>query len=363
MKKLGIGFTAVMMLTAVLAGCGSAEEKAAKKNITLPKEPVAHSKPMVTEVAEKLHAEEWYWQFCRSVLNGETNFVVNGKIANNEIEEALNLIENDLPEVCWIGSTFSAVTDSDGSKVSLEMTNNVDADNIPDMLDELEAAANKCIEGIPSNSDTYETVLYVHDYIVNNTDYDYLTATTKKLGFAHTAYGCLVEGEAVCEGYAEAFTYIMNTIGIESGICTGSDHAWNYVNVDGDYYWLDATWDDNGKEPLHEYFLFTDDQLLRSRTFYYIQPYMPECTSTKENYYVKNGFFFEKYDEDEIIDFIEDNIGSGKCEMMFGSFKEYEAAFKALFAEDKIRKADGVDKYTYSGNDNMFTIRIESKSK
>ncbi len=365
MKKTRItsAAAAVMMLTAVLAGCGSAEEKAAKKNIELPEKPVSHGKPTVVEAAEKLRGEEWYRQFCDAVMDGKSEFVVSGKIANNEVEEALALIKSDMPEYFWLGTMYSAVTDSDGSRVSLETLQDIDEEDIPGLLEELEEAANKCIEGIPDSGDTYETVLYVHDYIVDNTDYDYAAAKNHERGLVHSAYGCLVEGEAVCEGYAEAFTYIMNAVGIESGVCTGSNHAWNYVNVDGDYYWLDATWDDDGKSPKHDYFLFTDEQLLRSRTFDYVQSYVPECTATKDNYYVKNGFFFEKYDEDEVIGFIEDKIGSGECEMMFGSFEEYDAAFKALFAEDKIRKADGVGKYKYSYNNDMFTIRIENDSK
>ncbi|MBP3379975.1 MAG: hypothetical protein J6K77_03830 [Ruminococcus sp.] len=362
MKKMRIvsAAAAVMTLTAALAGCGSAEEKAAKKNITLPEKPVSHGKPSVMSAAETIRDEEWYSQFCNAVMNGESSFIVNAKIANNAVEGALALVKSDLPEYFWLGTSYSAVTASDGSRVSVEINEDFDTDDIPGMLEELRAAANKCIAGIPDNADTYETVLYVHDYIVNNTDYDYAAIKAHKRGLVHSAYGCLVEGDAVCEGYAEAFTYIMNAIGIESGVCTGSNHAWNYVKVDGDYYWLDATWDDDGKEPKHDYFLFTDEQLLRSRTFDYVQAYMPECTATKENYYVKNGFFFEEYDEDKIIGFIEDNIGSGECEMMFGSFEEYDAAFKALFAEDKIRKVDDIGKYTYYHDDYMFTIRIET---
>lgn len=354
---------AVMMMTAAIAGCGSAEEKAEKKNITLPEKPVSRSMPSMMIAADTIQNEEWYAQFCESIMNCESEFFVSGKISNNAVEGALALIKSDLPEYFWLGSTYSAVTASDGAKVEVEINDDFDIEDIPDMLMELEAAANKCIAGIPGDADTYETVLYVHDYIVENTDYDYAAIKAHKRGLVHSAYGCLVEGDAVCEGYAEAFTYIMKAVGIESGVCTGSNHAWNYVKIDGDYYWLDATWDDDGGEPRHEYFLFNDEQLLRSRTFDYVQAYVPECTAVKENYYVKNDAFFEKYDEDKIISFIEDNIDSGKCEMMFGSFEEYEAAFKALFAEDKIKKADGVGKYTYSYDNSMFTIRIKSNTK
>ena len=62
------------------------------------------------------------------------------------------------------------------------------------------------------------------------------------------AYGALVEGSAICEGYAKAFKLLCNRAGIAceivGGTVNGEAHMWNYVQIGGDYYLVDATFDD-----------------------------------------------------------------------------------------------------------------------
>ena len=63
----------------------------------------------------------------------------------------------------------------------------------------------------------------------------------------------MVNGEAVCEGYARSFKYLMDILGIPCTLVIGKgtnsegrteNHAWNYVQIGDDWYALDATWDD-----------------------------------------------------------------------------------------------------------------------
>ena len=65
-----------------------------------------------------------------------------------------------------------------------------------------------------------------------------------------TAYGILVNGVGVCSGYADAFTLIADQAGLESVIVTGYlqgslPHAWNRVSIEGEWYTLDVTNNDN----------------------------------------------------------------------------------------------------------------------
>lgn len=69
----------------------------------------------------------------------------------------------------------------------------------------------------------------------------------------HTIYGALADNKAVCEGYARAFKYLMDASGIPcvlvSGTATNSqgeeeNHAWNYVQINENWYAVDVTWDD-----------------------------------------------------------------------------------------------------------------------
>lgn len=118
------------------------------------------------------------------------------------------------------------------------------------------------------NLDTVEKIRYVNDYLVDNTEYD-LSAGNN----VYNIYGTLVNGKAVCEGYARTCKYILDDMGIPCIIACGigknsegktESHAWNYVKVDGAWYALDITWNDpiinNGIGKLsnanrYEYFL------------------------------------------------------------------------------------------------------------
>ncbi len=134
----------------------------------------------------------------------------------------------------------------------------------------------------------YQKELLIHDYIIENCTYQ--ESSDSKAQYA--AYGCLVEGKAVCEGYAESARLLFQAAGLESyyveGAGTSANHAWNCVQIDGQYYWVDLTWDDpvpeNGEEETldHKYFNLTDSQLNADHSWQYAK--YPSCVSTTWSY-------------------------------------------------------------------------------
>lgn len=95
----------------------------------------------------------------------------------------------------------------------------------------------------------YDKVRHLHNWMVDNIKYD----TTYKKENIHDVYGAFKNKVVVCEGYARAFKYILDGLGIESVLVSGSatnssgeteNHAWNYVKLDGKWYGIDVTWDD-----------------------------------------------------------------------------------------------------------------------
>ena len=97
--------------------------------------------------------------------------------------------------------------------------------------------------------DTYQDIKMVHDYLVDNVEYD----TTISKENIYDVYGALINHVAVCEGYARSFKYIMDSIQIPCVLVIGKgtnsegqteNHAWNYVKVEGAWYAIDTTWDD-----------------------------------------------------------------------------------------------------------------------
>ena len=113
--------------------------------------------------------------------------------------------------------------------------------------------ANRLYEAVKNIADSYTSLgmadyqkeLRLHDYLVNHCQYSYGSPDDEN---EFRAYGALIDGEAVCSGYAEAMALLLTYSGVECKIVIGSskneNHAWNLVKISGDWYHLDATWDD-----------------------------------------------------------------------------------------------------------------------
>ncbi len=95
----------------------------------------------------------------------------------------------------------------------------------------------------------YEDIKMVHDYLVDNIEYD----TSLSKNNIYDVYGALINKVAVCEGYARSFKYILDEMGIPCVLVIGTGtnsrgeterHAWNYVEIDSNWYAVDCTWDD-----------------------------------------------------------------------------------------------------------------------
>jgi len=127
----------------------------------------------------------------------------------------------------------------------------------------------------------FEKALLLHDYIVLNTVYDvenleYMQKNNYEQPLrevSHNAYGALVDGLAVCDGYARAYAYLLKQVGVESrfitGIMGGGPHIWNLVKVGGGWFHVDTTANDpviNGRYDMlgrvnRTYFLISDAEL------------------------------------------------------------------------------------------------------
>ena len=88
----------------------------------------------------------------------------------------------------------------------------------------------------------------IYETIMNGSDY--LTGDMSNQPHFVTAYGVLLEHKANCQGYADAF-YMLGrmmgwNVGRMSGTAGGGGHAWNWIEINGRKYFVDATWDDNG---------------------------------------------------------------------------------------------------------------------
>jgi hypothetical protein len=144
----------------------------------------------------------------------------------------------------------------------------------------------------------FDKEVAAHDYLVKNCKYGY----PENEDDAYDAYGTMVEGHAVCDGYAEAFFLMMTCLGIDSdivvGTASGELHAWNQVKLDNEWYNVDVTWDDSlpdmGEYVKHTYFNIDDSAL--GVTHVWETEFYRECTSVTKNYYQAVFAYYQDYD-------------------------------------------------------------------
>ena len=143
-------------------------------------------------------------------------------------------------------------------------------------MNQIEQVRTKILQN--SRNNTYENIKMVHDYLVQNIEYD--TSISKEN--IYNVYGAMVKGEAVCEGYARSFKYLMDSLGILCTLVIGKgtnsagkteNHAWNYVQVDGNWYAIDCTWDDPvsttgyvSESSKYRYFLKGSNDMIKDHT-------------------------------------------------------------------------------------------------
>lgn len=140
----------------------------------------------------------------------------------------------------------------------------------------IDSMINKYIkENINSSMNDREKIRAFHDYIINNTKYDmnYNVDVNKDTypNSPYNAYGVLFENKAICGGYSDVMAIYLDKIGIKNYRIASSEHIWNYVFVDNNWYHLDLTWDDpitnTGEDILiYDFFLIDNKQLESKKT-------------------------------------------------------------------------------------------------
>lgn len=147
----------------------------------------------------------------------------------------------------------------------------------------VDAAIASCVTDGMSN---YEIAKALHDYLATHNEYDMRLYSGNLPALSRTSYGALVNRTSVCAGYALAYERLMDQVGIPceyvTGMTTNGYHAWNIIQIDGEWYHVDATWDDPTPDRegyvRYKYFLKSDKAMSRDHVSWEASH---TCTSTK----------------------------------------------------------------------------------
>ena len=209
-----------------------------------------------TEANTSLAEESICDYLHNAMLRFETRIDVSGyQITRTDFGKYFSMTLAMYPDLYYVVSTSYGIA-LDGNIVALfaPKYETTDKAAITAEVAKINAAIDEYLAGIDPYLSDLDKLLILHDRLVLWSSYD--TTYTK-----YTARDILVDGTAVCQGYANAYYALAARLGITGGIVVSDEmnHAWNAFVVNNYWYHVDTTWDDPVSDQVgrvsHKHFL------------------------------------------------------------------------------------------------------------
>ena len=226
-----------------------------------------------------------YDQIYAALYNGVQSVNLSVSVSTSDICDVVYSVYYDHPELFWVDSSLSYSYNYSNVVTSVTVNFNGTANDLSGSQQRFESAIAPLLSTARTLSNDIDKVKLVHDYLTNTIDY------TSGSQYNQSAYSAIVNGKTVCAGYAHAFQYCMQKLGIPAAYIVGyagEAHAWNILKLDGEYYCMDVTWDDPLNNPAnyyyYNYFNITDAQISKDHTRDAISARLPQCSGTKYSF-------------------------------------------------------------------------------
>lgn len=301
--------------------------------------------------------------------------------ARDWIDDNFRQIVYEQPDFFWVNPYYYTVKEIESRgtyRLFVTLSYVADEEDLDDMQEEYEEEVERIAEEAGEQPTLFEQVLYVHDEILSNVEYDKDLMNESDASVGHTAYGCLVQGKTVCSGYTLAFTSVMQKLGIICGaefntyedFSISDGHVWNYCKLEDEYYYFDLTWDDTCfdadeyKEYLdfgHVYFAVTEEELSKSNFTIQDDAPTPDCNGTEYNYFVYTGANISVYDKDDVEDAILAQKDNKYIALRFDDYGELLRAESALIDDGDIYGILGIERVSYVISNSSLHLYIFPK--
>ncbi len=291
----------------------------------------------------------------REMLNGirerKEEFYLS--ISNDEkVDRAYHALLKDHPELYWVHNREQVykTTFSRGDYCLFSPGYTYTQEEMAEIDSALEQAYQEVLSMLPENADDYEKARVVYTYLIDSVEYE-ISQDDQSIA------GAFWKHSAVCAGYAGGAQYLLERLGVICIYVEGSvkdsteGHAWNIVQLDGQYYYLDAT---NGDQPE---FLEGDAVTMvehKTTIYDYLCPFpdeyelnytpsdefdLPEMNAVDKNFYVLNQGCFSSYNWQEIYDYccMRLNNGAAVVRFKFSTQEAFDAAYNEWIVNGSIQ--------------------------
>lgn len=219
---------------------------------------------------------ELYRQIYANAFSLIDRFKPCEDIYSTQINRVMEAVYHDNPVLFWVDTAYSCKYDPDGKCVEIQLQFNSTSKKLEQSKTTFSEKAEEILKVARTLESDYEKEKYVHDKLLAKVTYD------AEAEINQSAYSALVNGKTVCAGYARAFQYLMQQLEIPCFYCggySGENHAWNIVKLYGDYYNVDATWDDTTPYT-YDYFNCSDAEFADTHVRKSLSVYLPACNGT-----------------------------------------------------------------------------------
>ena len=244
-------------------------------------DPISHEERWGYTHLDQSAEKNLYSQIYAAVLDCREGIKFSKDTTALMFEKAMNACLSDFPEFFHMSRGYTVYYKSTDkvkiSAVEFQYASEGSSEQIAEIWQrekqQLEVKADELLSDIEKGASEWQIALYVHDALIRNCTYD----QTFQAPHTSDAYGAVVLGKAVCEGYADAFQYLLNRADMECLFVAGTAldengqsvlHAWNKVRIGGKFYNVDVTWDGVAAPAVsHRYFNLTDSQMQYDHVF------------------------------------------------------------------------------------------------
>lgn len=387
MKKTGLLLTGMLLLTGCLAYTW---HTLPRRQSDLYKQENLGAQQEEPEQAEQVVRRDTEGGYAYSMLSEEeqalyleirdalVQFEEDVKLSSCDkevISHAFQCVLNDHPEIFYVdGYTYTEYTLGDIlKKITFTGTYRYNQEEVAEKQRQIDSYVNQCLSGMPAGADDYSKVRYIYEYLIHHTEYDATAEDNQNI------CSVFIEGKSVCQGYAKATQYLLDKAGIFSTLVLGrviggEGHAWNLVQIDGAYYYVDTTWGDASYQAVggasrysgekiptinYDYLCVSTAQMNLTHTLDNVVE-LPECNSMEDNYYVREGLYFTEWNKEQIERIFKEEYekGSAYVTLKCANYEVYRQMHDALIMNQEIFRyldcPDGV--VSYSDDERQYSL-------
>lgn len=291
-----------------------------------------------------------------AILQNMGTDVTVSTTSDEAIELVFEYVMADHPEIFYVdGYQYTNYSVGDViTRVSFTGNYLYSQDEVNRRQSRINEEVNKCLAGAPSSEDDFYVIKYVYEYLISNTDYDVNAEDNQNI------CSVFLNKASVCNGYAKAAQLLLNKLGVQCTLVTGTvntrtstgvRHAWNLVLCNNAYYFLDVTWGDSSyqtasgesadasrlPEVNYDYLNVSTSEIGRTHVIADIIA-MPLCNSMVDNYYVRENEYFTNDELSLVKDLFDRRYseGSNNVTIKCATDEIYDSLFNKLVTERNV---------------------------